>query len=170
MIFKRPFLTFFLDFGSPKTLKIKPKRCTVCKKRVSTLFDKSPHFLEQIVKKELQMTPKCLQNGAQSGPKTIQRALRTQKHELLMNSWIFGRPGAPKQRQQIIKKLEKPDSGTLFYSLKKPWFPRHLFCCFFNVLEATKPWKSSQNAVLYAKIVGRHFLLKVYIFKNLLNK
>jgi hypothetical protein len=42
-------------------------------------------------------------------------------------------------------------------ALKKRRFFRTLFCCFFSILEAPKPWKSSQNAVLYAKIGGWHF-------------
>ena len=60
---------------------------------------------------QLQMTPKWLQNGAQSGPKTIQGALRTENHKLRLICSIFGRPGAPKWRPKITKKLEKPDSA-----------------------------------------------------------
>ena len=133
------------------------------------LSNKTGHLTENLrknTKNNLKMTPKWLQNEPQSGPKTIQRALRTEKHKLSLIFSIFGRPGASKWRPEIIKKLEKPNSGTLFYSLKKPWFPRHLFYCFFHVLETTKPWKSSQNAVLYAKIVGRHFLIEVRFFRK----
>jgi hypothetical protein len=62
MISKRALFTFFLDFGSPETLEIKPKRCTVCKKRGSTFFDKSPHFLKQMVKKEPPNAPQTAKN------------------------------------------------------------------------------------------------------------
>ena len=39
------------------------------------------------------MIPKWLQNGDQGGPKTIQRALRTEKQKLSLIFSIFGRPG-----------------------------------------------------------------------------
>ena len=62
MISKRPFLTFFLDFGSPETLEIKPKRYTVCEKRWSTLFDKIPNFLRKFGKKEPPNAPQNSKN------------------------------------------------------------------------------------------------------------
>ena len=121
-------------------------------------------------KHELQIIPKWLQNGAQSGPKTTQKALRTQKHELILNSSIFGRSGAPKWTPKITPESIKTDFEALFGSLKKPWFLRELYSRFFSISEAPKPWKSSQNAVLYAKIVGRHFLIKVHMFSENLSK
>jgi len=85
-----------------------------------TQIGKITEKLRKNTKNELQITPKWLQNGPRSDRKTIQRALRTEKHKLSLNFRICGRPGAPKWRPKITKKLEKPDSGTLFYSLKQP--------------------------------------------------
>ena len=109
-------------------------------------------------------TPELLQNGTKSRPKTIQGALRTDKRKLIMNSLIFGRPGSPKWSPQITPKWNKMDLDPLLLALKKTWFPRSLFLRFFYILEASQPWKSSQNAILYAKNAGRHFLIKNCIF------
>ena len=65
------------------------------------------------------MIPTLLQNGAQSGPKTIQRALRTEKHKPILNSWIFGRPGTPKWSPKITQKSNKMDLDPLLLALKK---------------------------------------------------
>ena len=85
------------------------------------------------------MSPKWLQNGAKSGPKTIQGALRTDKRKLIMNSLIFGRPGGPKWSPQIIPKSIKKDLDPLSLALKKTLFPRTLFLRFFYILEASQP-------------------------------
>ena len=122
--------------------------------------------LRKNTKNDLQMTPKWLQNGPQSDPKMIQRALRTEKHELILNSSIFCRSGAPKWRPKITPKSITTDFEVLFWSLKKPWFLREFFSRFFSISEEPKPWKSSQNAVLYAKNVGRHFLIEVHTFSK----
>ena len=62
MISKRALFTFLIDFGSPETLEIKPKRCTVCKNRGSALFDRSPHFFKKIIKKEPPNAPQNAKN------------------------------------------------------------------------------------------------------------
>ena len=112
------------------------------------------------------MTPKWLQNGAQSRPKTIQRALRTEKHKLSLIFSIFNRPGAPKWRPKISKKLEKPDSGALFLLHQKTTISKTPLLLFFPCFGSPKTSKSSQNAVLYAKIVGQHFLIEVHTFSK----
>ena len=60
------------------------------------------------------MSPKLLQNGAQSGPKTTQKAIRTQKHELILNSSILGRSGAPKWTPKITPESMKTHFEALF--------------------------------------------------------
>ena len=57
--FQDSFFAVFQCFGSPKTLKIKPKHCTVCKNRGSALFDKSARFFRKLKQKE---PPNALQN------------------------------------------------------------------------------------------------------------
>jgi hypothetical protein len=76
--------------------------------------------LRKNTKNDLQMTPKWLQNGAQSGPKTTQKAFRTEKHKLILNSSIFVRSGAPKWKPKITPESIKTDFEALFCSLKKP--------------------------------------------------
>ena len=85
-----------------------------------TQIGKITEKLRKDTKNELQMIPKWLQNGTQSGPKTTQKALWTQKHELILNSSIFGRSGAPKWRPKITPEAIKTDFEGLFGSLKKP--------------------------------------------------
>jgi len=58
MIFKKPFLMFFLYFGSPPTLENKLKRCTVCENRVPALFRRKLYFSEKLTKEDPPGRPK----------------------------------------------------------------------------------------------------------------
>jgi hypothetical protein len=58
MISKKPFLMFFLYFGSPPTLENKLKRCTVCENLVPTLFRRKLYFSKKWPKQDTPGRPK----------------------------------------------------------------------------------------------------------------
>ncbi len=70
----------------------------------------------------------------------------------------------PKWIPKITPKSIKTDLEPICVALKKRWFPRSLFYCFFYILEAPQPCKSSQNTILSFKIEGPIFHEKAVNF------
>jgi len=68
MISKKPFLMFFLYFGSPPTLENKLKRCTVCENRVPAIFRRKLYFSEKWTKQDPPGRPKNKKKTVKTPP------------------------------------------------------------------------------------------------------
>jgi len=61
-------LLLFLYFGSPKTLEIKPKRCTVCKNGAGALLGRKLYFSEKWTKQDPPGRPKNKKKTVKTPP------------------------------------------------------------------------------------------------------
>ena len=159
------FFVFFQVFGDTNRTGQQEQATP---EQLSAHIGNSTEHLRKSNKSDPNMTPKWFQNGAKSGPKTIQGALRTDKRKLIMNSLIFGRRGGPKWRPKIIKKSIKITLELLLSALKKTMIFQELCFPFFSTFYRSPTLNiKPKRYTVYKKRGSALFEKKLYFPKKL---